>query len=76
MDVLLPELHPPHLDEILRNLRHSLLAFVNGKVRPMDQFLVNLLEGFGVVVGQFYALPHVLWRMRSFNRLNIQVQNT
>jgi len=39
---LLRQAEPPHLDQILRDLRDPLLALVRDKVRPVDQLLVNL----------------------------------
>lgn len=44
MDALLPQLHAPHFDEVLRDLRHPLLAFVDHKVRPVDELGVDLHE--------------------------------
>jgi len=39
---LLRQAEPPHLDQILRDLRDPLLALVRDKVRPVGQLLVNL----------------------------------
>ena len=41
--VLLPQPHPPHLDQILRNLRHPLFTLMHNKVRPVYQLFINLL---------------------------------
>jgi hypothetical protein len=35
----------------------------------------HLFQGLGVVIGEFYALPHVGGGMRSFYGLDIQVQD-
>ena len=39
---LLPELHSPHLDEVLRDLGDPLLALVDREVGPVLQLLVDL----------------------------------
>ena len=39
---LLAEFQPAHLDEILCDLRDTLLAFVYHEARPIDELLVNL----------------------------------
>ena len=48
---LLPELHPPHLDEVLRDLGHPLLALVDREARPVNEFLVNLVKRTGKQTG-------------------------
>ncbi len=74
MSALLSKLHPPHFDEILCYLRDSLLAFVDQEIWPVDKLLVDLFEGFGVVVRQFYTFPHVLWSVGSFNCFDVEVK--
>jgi hypothetical protein len=41
-NALLPEPKSSHLDKVLRDLSHTLLAFMNHEVRPVYQFRVNL----------------------------------
>lgn len=41
-NALLTESKAPHLNEVLRDFRHPLLAFVDREVRPVDELLVNL----------------------------------
>jgi hypothetical protein len=46
---------------------------VRDKVGPVDELLVNLLEGLGVVVRKLDALPEVGRRVRALDRLNVEV---
>jgi len=77
-----------HFDEILCDPRYTLLAFVNGEVGPVNQFSVDLhksaqnleseiqphlFQSLGVIIRQFDSLPHIRWRVSSFNRLHIQI---
>jgi hypothetical protein len=39
---LLAQLEAPHFDEVLGYFRDALLAFVDRKVRPVDEFVVDL----------------------------------
>ena len=41
-DALLPESETAHFDEVLGDLRDALLAFVDRKIGPMNELLVNL----------------------------------
>lgn len=54
-DVLLPQLHTPHFDEVLRDLRHPLLAFVDREVRPVDELSVDLHKRSG---SRLVTYPH------------------
>lgn len=60
-----------HFDKILRDLGYSLFALVNREIWPVDKFLVDLLECFGVVVRELDFLPHTGWCMRPFDRFDI-----
>lgn len=42
-NVLFAQFHPPHFYEILCYFCHALLALVNRKVRPMEEFIVDLV---------------------------------
>lgn len=54
------------------------LGFSRGQALANEgiAMLTHLLESFGVVIRQLNLLPHVLRCVRSFNGLDIQVQNT
>lgn len=41
-NILLSEFHAPHLDEILGDFGYPLLAFMDRKIRPIDQLFVDL----------------------------------
>ena len=43
-DVLLAKLKPAHFDEVLRDLRNTLLALVDREARPVNELLVNLVK--------------------------------
>ena len=43
-DVLLSELKPAHFDEVLCDLRNTLLALVDREARPVNELLVNLVK--------------------------------
>jgi len=90
---LLSQFQPPHFNKILCDFRHSLFAFVNGEVWPVNQFFVDLnagvsdhylvthspahlFQGFGVVIRQFYFLPHASRCVRSFDGFDVQVHDS
>ena len=55
-DILLRHLHPPHLHQVLRNLRYSLLALVRDKVGPVDELRIDLpVSATGIVPSRFPA---------------------
>lgn len=62
-----------HADEVLRNLRHTLLVLVNQELGPVHQVLVYLLQGLCVVALELDFLPHVLGRVCSLYCLHVQV---
>jgi len=39
---LLPQFYASHFDEVLGDLGHALLAFVNREIRPVQELLVDL----------------------------------
>lgn len=41
-NALLPQLYASHFDEVLRDLGHALLTFVDREIRPVREFLVDL----------------------------------
>ena len=62
---LLPELHPPHLDEVLRNLGDPLLALVDREVGPVLELLVDLRRvGSASYTSSSCADTHLLQRLR------------
>lgn len=75
-DSLLGHAQTPHLDQVLRNLGETLLALVGDEVGPVDELLVDLLKGLGVVVGKLDALPEVGGRVRTLDRLDVEIENT
>lgn len=42
MHALLAKLQAAHFDEVLGDFGYALLALVDGKVRPVDKFIVDL----------------------------------
>ena len=46
---------------------------MNEEFRPVDQSLVNLLEGFGVVLRKLYALPEFAGGMCALDGLHVEV---
>lgn len=45
------------------------------EVGPVDELLVNLLKGLGVVVGELDALPEVGGRVGTLNSLDVEVND-
>jgi hypothetical protein len=41
---LLTQLEAPHFNKVLSYFRYALLAFVDRKIWPMDEFIVNLVK--------------------------------
>lgn len=54
----------------------TLLALVGQELGPVNQALVDLLEGFGVVGGQADSLPPFAGHVGSFDGLHVEVHDT
>lgn len=65
--------NPTHANLHLRQAGESLLALVDQELGPVDESLVDLLQGLGVVIRQLDALPHLGRQMRSLDSLHVEV---
>lgn len=54
--------------------RKPLLALVDQEFRPIDESLIDLLERFGVVLRQLYALPKLGRHMCAFDGLHVEIE--
>jgi len=44
LTLLLPKFETSHFDKILRDFGYPLFTLVNGEIRPMYEFFINLSE--------------------------------
>lgn len=54
----------------------TLLALVDQELWPVDQALVDLLKGLGVVLRQLYALPELGWHVCALDGLHVEIEGS
>lgn len=70
------QLQLSHLDDHLPQFGQSLFAFVNDKWGPIQQLLVDLLEGLIVGLIETHFFPELVGEVGSFSSLHVEIAHS